>query len=52
MIDDLKMTFGDIMEMDYRLLVMMQADKPRADYSDTEEVENVSGKDMLKRKRK
>lgn len=51
MIENLNMSYNEIMDTEYRLLLMMQHDKPRVDY-DAEESEEVSGKDMLKRKRR
>ncbi len=51
MMENLGLSYSEIMNMEYRLLLMMQHDKPRVDY-DTEESEKVSGKDMLKRKKK
>jgi hypothetical protein len=53
MIESLKMTYNEIMNMEFGLLLMLQHDKPRVDYgTEAEEVKNVSGQEMLKRKRK
>jgi len=52
MMENLKMSYSEIMNTEYILLLMLQYDKPRADYGNTSEAEHVSGKDMLKRKRK
>jgi hypothetical protein len=52
MIENLKMSYTEIMNTEYCLLLMMQHDKPRVDYPDKkDEVKNISGKDMLARKR-
>lgn len=50
--EDLHISYKDIMEMEYSLLLMMQYDKPRVDYTDEKDrVNGSTGSDMLKRKR-
>ena len=51
MVENLKMSYSEVMNTEYSLLLMMQHDKPHVDYN-SEEVERISGKEMLKRKRK
>lgn len=52
MMENLNMTYSEVMNTEYSLLLMLQHDKPRADYGNTEEVERATGKEMLKRKRR
>ena len=52
MMEDLKMTYRDVMNTEYNLLLMLQHDKPRVDYGNTEEAENISGKAMRQRKKR
>jgi hypothetical protein len=52
MTETLNMPYNELLHTPYRLLLMMQHDKIRADYSKAgkDEVKHVSGKEMLKRK--
>jgi len=51
--ENLKMTYSEVMNTEFALLLMLQHDKPHVDYGAEaeEEEKNVSGKEMLKRKR-
>ncbi|MDR3142701.1 MAG: hypothetical protein LBU37_13395 [Tannerellaceae bacterium] len=52
--ETLGMTYNEVMHAPYVLLLFMQHDKIRVDYSESgkaEETETLSGKEMLKRKR-
>jgi hypothetical protein len=55
--ETLGMSYSEVLHAPYSLLLMMQNDKIRVDYSDTkkpgntEKVEHISGKEMLKRNR-
>ena len=51
MMENLKMTYSEIMNTEYSLLLMMQHEKPHVDYN-AEQSEKISGKEMLARKRK
>lgn len=49
--EDFGMTFDEVVNSQYPLLLMLQHDKPRPDYDKTEEVVEISGREMLKKKR-
>ncbi|MDR1582898.1 MAG: hypothetical protein LBS55_06500 [Prevotellaceae bacterium] len=52
--ETLGMSYGEVLHTPYSLLLMMQNDKIRIDYSDKskEGATKMSGKEMLKKKRK
>lgn len=51
--EELNMSYREVMNTPYSLLLMMQSDKIRPDYESKSNVksEKISGKDMLKRKK-
>lgn len=51
--EDLGMSLNEVLNTSYPLLLIMQHDKIRADYDSKDEpvIEEISGKEMLKRKR-
>jgi len=49
----LNLSYDEVMNMPYSLLLMMQKDKIRPDYGrEKEKTTKVSGKDMLQRKKR
>jgi hypothetical protein len=53
--ETLGMSYDEVLHTPYGLLLMMQNDKIRIDYSSgekTDKVRNMTGKEMLKKKRK
>lgn len=49
--ESLHMTYTEVMHTPYMNLLALQADKLRVEYSEKKEVEKVSGKEMLNRKK-
>jgi hypothetical protein len=53
--ETLGMSYNEVIHHPYSLLTMMQNDKIRVDYSDSkgsDKVKKMTGKEMLKKKRK
>lgn len=49
--EDLGMSLNEVLNTSYPLLLIMQHDKVRIDYDSKDEIKEISGKEMLKRKR-
>lgn len=48
---ELGFTYKEALHTPFRVLTIMQADKVRADYEEHDEVQKLSGREMMERKR-